>query len=184
MIPMTDKLLRISVAVDKETRNLLENLARKEKKTISDVIRQAILTYSKLEDKDEFLQFIDKYLDILLRSDNIIVDIEIWLTILDELNRHSSQDFWRLIEKIGYEHGLELKSRGLKDIDEILHLFELRHLFEVKKNTNEGYVLVLATRNEVKLLKAYLTGLFKSLGFEDAEIIEGLRKLIILKEKK
>jgi predicted DNA-binding protein len=181
---MTDKLLRISVAVDEETRSMLESLAKRENKTISEIIRQAIITYSKIEDKNLLVEAIDKYLDVVSKSDNIIIDIELWLTILDELNRHSSEEFWELIEKIGYEHGLELKSRGVTSIEEILNLFEFRHLFEVKKNdSKDGYVLILATRNEVKLLKAYLCGLFKSLGIEDIEIVEGLRKLIILKKE-
>jgi hypothetical protein len=140
--------------------------------------------YSKIEDKLP-AEVIDKYLDIASRSDNIIIDIELWLTILDELNKHSSEEFWNLIEKIGYEHGLELRSRGITSVEEVLNLFEFRHFFEVKKNDNkDGYVLILATRNEVKLLKAYLCGLFKSLGIEDIEIVEGLRKLIILKKNK
>jgi hypothetical protein len=181
---MTEKLLRISVAVDEETRNILEKLAKKENKTISEVIRQAIIMYSKIEDKDLLEVVIEKYLDVVSKSDNIIIDIELWLTILDELNRHSSEEFWEMVEKIGYEHGLELKSRCIKSLEEVLNLFEFRHLFEVKKNDKrDGYVLILATRNEVKLLKSYLKGLFRSLSIENVEIVEGLRKLIILRNK-
>jgi predicted DNA-binding protein len=181
---MTDKLLRISVAVDEETRSILENLAKKKNKTLSEIIRQAIIVYSKIEDKSILVEAIDKYLDIVSRRDSIIIDIELWLTILDELNKHSSEDFWKLIERIGYEHGLELKSRGITNIEEILHLLELRHLFEMRKNDNrDGYVLILATRNEVKILKSYLYGLFKSAGIDNVEIVEGLRKLIILLNK-
>jgi len=174
---MTGKLLRISVAVDENTRSLLENLAKKENKTISEIIRQAIITYSKIEDR--LPEEIDEYLDIVSKKDNIIVDIELWLTILDELNKHGSEDFWNIVEKIGQEHGLELRSRGITNIREVLSLFELRHLFEVKKNNN-GYVLILTTRNEAKLLKAYLYGLLKSLGINNIEIVEGLKKLIVL----
>jgi len=177
---MADKLLRISVAVDEGTRNTLESLAKRENKTISEVIRQAIMMYSKIRDRLS-TEEINEYVDLVSKKDNIIIDIELWLMILDELNKHSSEEFWNLIEKIGYEHGLELKSKGVKSIEEVLNLFEFRHMFEVKKNDSENsYVLILATRNEVKLLKAYLCGLFKSLGVNNVEIIEGLRKLIVL----
>ena len=179
---MPDKLHRVSVAVDEKTRSILESLAKKENKTLSEIIRQAIMVYSKIRDK-LVVENIDKYLDIV-SSNNIVLDIELWLTILDELNKCSSQDFWNAIERIGMEHGFELRSKGVKDIDDLLNLLSLRHLFEVNKNRN-SYTLVLATRNEAKLLKAYLKGLFKSLGVErEIEIVEGLRKLIILKKAK
>ena len=175
---MTSKLYRVSVAVDEKTRNILEDLAKKENKTLSEVIRQAILMYSKM--KDLTLDDIEKFVDIASKRNNIILDIELWLTFLDELNKSSSEKFWEIIERVGYEHGFELKSRGIENLDEILKILSIRHFFEVNKNNN-SYTLILATRNEVKFLKAYLRGLFKSLGIEkNFEIVEGLRKIIIM----
>ncbi len=179
-----NKLMRISVAVDEETRRVIEDLARKEDKTISDVIRHAILFYSKLRDRARNipLDAAEEYLDIIPSGDNIIVDIELWLTILDELNNITSEDFWNLIEKIGYKHGFEFKNRGIKDIEKILKSLELKHLFELKETGGGGYTLILTTRGEVKLLKKYIKGLFESAGI-DVEIVEGIRKLIIVRKE-
>ncbi len=176
---MASKLYRISVAVDEKTRNILEDLAKKENKTLSEIIRQAIIMYSKMKDVPT-LDDIERFMDMASKSNNIILDIELWLTFLDELNKSSSEKFWEIIERIGYEHGFELKSRGVRNIDDILKILSIRHFFEFNKNNN-SYTLILTTRNEVKFLKAYLSGLFKSLGIEkNFEVVEGLRKIIIM----
>lgn len=173
------KLMRISVAVDEETRSIIEELAKKEDKTISDIIRHSIMFYSKLKDRNLSPETAEEYLDIVPTWDNIIIDIELWLTILDELNECTSEDFWKTIKKIGYKHGFEFRSRGINDIKEILRSLELKHLFEMKETNGNGYTLILTTRSEVKLLKEYIQGIFESAGI-DVEIVEGIRKLIIV----
>ncbi len=180
---MPNKLYRVSVAVDEKTRSILESIAKEENKTLSEVIRQAILMYSKIKDLVA-LDEVENLVDIISKSNNIIIDIELWLTFLDELNKCSSERFWEIIERIGYEHGLELKSRGIKSIEEVLKVLSIRHFFEVNKN-NGNYTLILTTRSEVKFLKTYLLGLFKSLGIEkNFELLEGLRKIIIITKTK
>ncbi len=173
------KVIRISAVVDEDIRNILDDLAKKEDKTMSDIIRHAILLYSKVKNLDVSVDSIEEYLEILSR-DNIIIDIELWLTILDELNKVESEKFWEAIEKLGYKHGLELKNRS-NDIEQILKYLSLRNLFEFKK-IEGGYSLILATRSETRVLKKYLEGLFKSLGI-DVEIVESLRKLMIVQRQ-
>ena len=171
------KTIRISVAVNGETRSIIEDLARRENKTISDIIRHAVLLYSKLKSKDLPIDLVEEYLSIIPSGDNIIVDLELWLTILDELNRCGSEEFWNTIEKIGYKHGLELRNKN-NDVEQILRYLGLKHLFEFRRIEN-GYTLILSTRSETKVLKRYLKGLFESLGLNE-DIIESLRKLIIV----
>ncbi len=179
---MSNKLYRVSVAVDEKTRKILEDIAKKENKTLSEVMRQAILVYSKVKDLT-VLNEIENFAEILSKSNNIIIDIELWLTFLDELNRCGSDRFWETVERIGYEHGLELKSRGIRDIEEVLKVLSFRNFFEFDKK-NDNYTLILTTRSEVRFLKVYLIGLFKSLGIErNFDLVEGLRKIIILTNK-
>jgi CRISPR/Cas system-associated exonuclease Cas4 (RecB family) len=176
---MSEKLLRISVAVDDETRHLIENLAKKENKTISEIIRRAILLYYNLKSKKEIsLNKIETYIDLLSGGENIAVDIELWTVMLDEINKKSSDEFWKIIERIGYEHGIEYKSKGLQDIRSILKHMESKNLFELKSNGN-SYILILTTRNEQRILKVYLESLFKALNIP-VEVVEGLKKLIII----
>ncbi|ADB58850.1 ribbon-helix-helix protein, CopG family [Archaeoglobus profundus] len=181
---MPEKIMRISVAVDENIRNIIEDLAKRENKTISDIIRQAISLYYMIKSRNLSSKALKRYLDILSMSDNIIVDLELWLAILDEINKHEDKEFWEIVERIGYEHGMELKSRGIEDIKDVLRILELKHLFKLKEGESNGnFTLVLATRNEANILKHYLRGLFKAFGV-DVEFIEGLRKLIVMVKKK
>jgi len=171
------KVTRISAAVDEDIRHILDDLARSEDKTISDIIRQAILLYSKVKSLEIPIDMIEDYLEMILSKDNIVVDLELWLTILDELNKGSSEKFWETVERIGYKHGLELKNKS-NSLEDVLRYLSLRNLFEFKK-IKEGYSLILTTRSETRVLKRYLQGLFKSLGI-NVDIVESLRKLIIM----
>ncbi|RLI76874.1 CopG family transcriptional regulator, partial [Archaeoglobales archaeon] len=93
---MATKLKRVSVAIDNETNNILEELANKENKTISEIIREAIGLYSKLGDDEENMIDINKikaYDELLRGREHIILDLEVWIAVLDELNEKASEEF-------------------------------------------------------------------------------------------
>ncbi len=180
---MPEKIMRISVAVDENIRNIIEDLAKRENKTISDIIRQAISFYHMIKSRNLSSNALKRYMDILSTSDNIIVDLELWLAILDVINKHDDKEFWDIVERIGFEHGMELRSRGIEDIKDVLRILELKHLFKLKESESNGnYTLILATRNEANILRHYFKGLFKAFGV-DVDFVEGIRKLIILVKK-
>lgn len=180
---MSEKTMRISVAVDETTRNIIEDLAKKENKTLSDIIRQSINLYYNFKSKNMSLKIIKKYLDFFSTSDNIIIDLELWLAILDEINKHDDKEFWDIVEEIGYRHGIEFRNRGMKDVKDVLDVLELKHFFKLKEGKGSGsYTLILATRNEANILKHYIKGLFKAFGV-DVEFIESIRKLILSAKK-
>ncbi|AEA46176.1 ribbon-helix-helix protein, CopG family [Archaeoglobus veneficus] len=178
---MAEKLRRISVAVDERTNDLLKTLARRKNKTVSEIIRSAIGMYSEIENGAGISpEKTVEYLELLSSKDHVIVDIELWTAILDELTQKGSEEFWELVEKIGYEHGIQYKAMGMTRIDDILSHLEKENWFKV--NTNNGsYTLVLFTRSEQRILKVFLQSMFKAIGLP-VEIIEGFRKLIIVKK--
>ncbi len=181
---MANKLRRISVAVDDDTINMLTNLASKENKTISEIIRESILMYSELERVDEKIDLnkIKTYENLLGCRDHVILDLEVWIAILDELNEKASDDFWNTIANVGYTHGLHFKIGGTDSPQDILKSLELENLFEVK--VEDGcFTLILASRNEQKFAKIFLENLFRGIGLE-VDILEGLRKLTIVQRKR
>lgn len=175
---MPERLTRVSVAVDDKTRAIIEELAKKENETISDIIRKAIKIYYKLKDRNISARELEKYADIIPFGDNVIIDLDLWLAILDKIDKEfEDKEFWNLIERIGYEHGVEYISRGMS-LRDVLKLLEFKRLLELKES-NGSYTLILTTRNESKILKHYLTGILKAFNI-NAEFIVGLRKIVII----
>ena len=176
------ELKRISVALDDNTYRLLHELAEEKSTTVSDVVRMAILTYSNLNGRSIEIDKLEKYHELLYGGENVIVDIEIWVCILDELSERGSEKLWRCIERIGTEFGIQFKNMGLKDAKETLNQLEVTNWFRLKSNKN-NYTLVLRSRNEVKLLKIFLENMFKAQDIS-VEILEGFKKLMIKQMEK
>jgi hypothetical protein len=179
---MATKLRRLSVAVDEKISKILEELSREEDKTVSDIIRAAILAYAEIMSEGETqVENIKKYEEFLAKRDHIILDLEIWIALLDFVNEVADDRLWKIIEEIGYESGLEFKLRGLT-LREVFKHLEFKNI--LKEKCEDGVeVLVLTSRSEVKILTHYLKGIFKSMGI-DAQIIPGVRRLVIIEKGK
>jgi hypothetical protein len=149
--------------------------------TVSEVIRNAISTFTGLDGIKLSADELKLYNRLLSGGEHIIVDAETWIAILDELNKNASENFWKVIKKIGYEHGIELKIRGCGRLEEALKLLDTENLFKVKSEKNV-HTLILTARNEHRFLKEFLSGLCEALGIE-VETIEGLRKLVLVEKK-
>ena len=178
---MATKLKRVSVAIDDETSSILEELANKENKTVSEIIREAIVLYSKLGDGEENRIDINKikaYDELLSGREHIILDLEVWIAVLDELNEKASEEFWKIVGEIGRAHGIQFKIKGVNNIHDVLKYLELENLFRVK--VGEGYfTLILTSRNGQKFVRIFLENVFKAMGIK-VELIEGLRKITII----
>jgi len=176
------KVDRVSVAIDSNLHEALKKMAEKEGMTVSEVIRNAISAYLKLEGAEVSIDEIKMYSDLLSAREHVILDTDVWITILDELNERASDTFWEDVKKIGYEHGVEFKVRGCGCLEEALKLLSIKNLFKVKSENNV-HSLVLTARNEHKFLKAFLSGLCEALGVE-VETVESIRKIVIIEKSK
>ncbi len=176
---MAAKYRRISVAVDDRITQLLEELSKNENKTISDVIRSAIVAYAEMVEGHTDVEHIKKYEELLMKRDHVIVDIEIWIALLDFVNKTADDELWKTIESIGYECGLEFRLKGLTFRDVLKHL-EFKNLSETRYEDGVA-VLTLTSRSEVRILTHYLRGVLKAMNME-AEIMPGVRKLVIVEK--
>ncbi|WP_048098089.1 ribbon-helix-helix protein, CopG family [Archaeoglobus sulfaticallidus] len=173
---MSGKLRRLSVAIDEETNGILEELVEKENRTASEIIRQAITQYYML--RDIHPDSIKIYSDLLYGREYIILDIELWIAMLDELNEKASDRFWENVKSIAEAHSWQIRNKGFKTLPEILRFLEYENLFRVKMNGDKSITLVLSSRNEQKFMKIYLQTLLEKLGYK-VKIVEGLRKILI-----
>jgi hypothetical protein len=176
---MSGKLRRLSVAIDEETNTVLEELVEKENRTASEIIRQAITQYYLL--RDIHPDSIKIYSDLLYGREYIILDIELWIAMLDELNEKASDKFWETVKGIAEAHSWQIKNKGLKTLIDVMKYLEHENLFRVKLNGDKSITLVLSSRNEQKFIKIYLKTLLEKLGFK-IRIVEGLRKILISEE--
>lgn len=171
------KMKRLTISLDDDTIVKLEDLAKKDGRSLSEVVRAAISTYYDLSLR-ETIPNLRRFLDLISSREYVVIDIGLWSAIVDEINEKAKDDFWEMVEKVGFEHGLQFKEMGLKDLRSILKLLEVTNWFKVKTISEGVYGAVLTTRNELKLVKKFLEGLFKSIGVE-VEFSEGLRKLLL-----
>ncbi|MFP3945448.1 MAG: ribbon-helix-helix protein, CopG family [Archaeoglobaceae archaeon] len=179
MTRKSNDIRRISVALDDDTYNLLKELAEERNATVSDIVRSAISSYHELNtDRDIDVDQLIRYGELLYGGENVIVDIEMWSCILDELNENGSEEIWEQIEKIGAEYGMQYKNMGLVDVKETLDYLEIGNWYKLKTNGDKGCTLILRTQNEEKLLKIFLENMFEAQDVP-VDIMEGLRKLII-----
>uniref|UniRef100_A0A7J3M2Y1 CopG family transcriptional regulator n=1 Tax=Archaeoglobus fulgidus TaxID=2234 RepID=A0A7J3M2Y1_ARCFL len=171
------KMRRLTISLDDDTITKLEELAEKDGRSLSEVVRAAIANYYDLSLR-ETIPNLRRFLDLISSREYVVIDIGLWAAIADEINEKADEVFWETVEKVGFEHGLQFKEMGLKDVHSVLKLLEVTNWFKVRVISESVYGIVLTTRNEVKLVKKFLDGVFKSMGL-NVEFSEGLRKLLV-----
>lgn len=169
---------RITVSLDDEIFKILEELSKKDDKTISEVVRCAISNYYRIASKNIEPKVIETLSDLLLEREHVIVDVGLWTAILEELNKKAEDEFWKIVGDIGREYGILLKRKGLKGVNDVLKYFESENWYRVKTISNDTHILVLTVKAEVKILSVFLQNVFKVLEIP-VEIFEGWRKLIV-----
>jgi Arc/MetJ-type ribon-helix-helix transcriptional regulator len=177
------EMTRISVALDEKIERMLDTLVKEEDKTVSEIIRAAITTYFELKTSRNKLDIgkLKRYGELLYGEEHVLVDIELWITILDEMSKRESEEFIECIKRIGYNQGIQNKNMGLNDIYDSLKYLEVKNWFKVKTN-GKTCTIVLSTRSEQNILRIFLENMFKAQGIP-VEIIGGLRKLTVVKKE-
>ncbi len=178
---MSPKFKRLSVAVDETIVEILDKLTEKEGKTISDIIRESILAYAEIASGNTKISDIKQYEELLERRDHVLVDLEVWIAILDFLNAKADEEFWTLIENIGYEMGLEFKLRNM-GVRDLLKHFQFKNVLSFTKEDGI-YILTLVSRSATNIVLRMLKGAFRAMDL-DSEVIPGVRKIVIVDKKK
>ncbi len=176
------EMKRITVSLDEETARMLEELVNLDKRSVSEIVRFAVSDYYKTRSsKGVDPEVIDIIIDLLSEREHVIVDVSLWAVILEELNKVAKEDFWKFVGKVGREYGIQLKVKGLQRAFDVLKYMESSNWFRVKPSSTNTYILVLTVKAEVKILSIFLQNLFNALEIP-IEIIEGVRKLIIIEK--
>lgn len=177
---MVKEIKRISVALDDKTDELLNDLITRKNMTVSDIVRLAIITYSTLESEEGEVDIerLKKYAKLLYGGENVIVDIELWTCLLDEVTQRGTEELWECIKEIGEMYGGQFKNMGLSVKETLKYLEEATNWFRLKANGGGSCQLILRSRNEAKLLKIILENMFKAQEIP-VEISNGMRKITV-----
>jgi SHS2 domain-containing protein len=178
---MSRKFRRLSVAVDERVNGILQKLSAEKDKTISDIIREAIIAYAEIAEEPTHLEDIKKYEEFIVGKDHVIIDLEVWVSLLEYLNKVADENFWKTVEEKGYETGLEFKLRGM-NLKEVFKHLETENLLKAKEE--DGIiVLVLTSKSEANIVTHYLKGVFRAMDL-NVEIIPGAMKLVVIDKTK
>jgi len=173
------EMKRVTVTLDEDTINKLEELAKRENRSLSETVRSAISCYYNLSFSDfSNTEYLEEFLDLVASREHVIVDSGLWTAMLDVINEAADETFWEIVKKVGIEYGMQCRERGLSDPKEILKHLEVENWFKVKTISENTFTIVLNMRGASKLALKFLEGLFEAIGLE-TEVHEGLRKIII-----
>ncbi len=170
------KSKRLSISLDKKSAELIDELQEKFNSSKAEVIRKS-LRYLKVGEEagGVGLSTISAYLDFLAKGEHIIIDTEHWRILLGEIGEEKGK-FWKKAKKIGKQHWEIYSDKGFKTVEEILEHVEKANWYELSKDSEKGFTLVLRVQESQEFVKVFIESLFKA-SPHDVDISEGYGKL-------
>jgi len=178
----SERIKRISVALDTETFDTLYQIVKKRRQTISEIVRSAIIHYSESESKGyPNIENLELCAELLAGGGHVVVDLELWIAMLNELNEKASEQFWEVTRKEGHKHGVYYKNVGVTELEDVLRHSQVKNWYTLRAEKN-CYLLIFSAQAIRNFLKTYLEGMFDALDV-DVDITEGMRSFIITERK-
>jgi hypothetical protein len=170
--------IRITVAFDKATADLLDKISTESQASQSEVMRRAIKFYSEnkaLEDPTTKKKIL-AYLDMLLNGEHIILDVDHWLMFLRLIASSPEEEkFWSEHKEVARSHWEQLKTK-VHSPEEMLSRLEICNFYRLTKNGLNDYTLILVSEVSKDFIRIFLEEYFAAMGVK-AEIKENLTKL-------
>jgi hypothetical protein len=169
---------RITIALDDETSGLIEKMKKEKKVSQSELVRQSLLFYHENEDIADVsvrkkLRF---YMDMLLSSEHIILDVDHWLLFLNLAESLSEKgDFWEKCREVARSHAEQLKNK-VHSMEDLFERLEACNFFKVTKNSENDFTLVLGSEAAKKFVKTFIEEFLLTMGL-NTEIKENITKI-------
>ncbi|MFP4117098.1 MAG: ribbon-helix-helix protein, CopG family [Candidatus Aenigmatarchaeota archaeon] len=166
---------RLSVSLDEESAEKLESLKKEMDCSKARVIREALKHLYAVEEFGSSLEAVETYLDFLAKDEHVIVDVDHWNSLFEEIGE-GSEEFWEEVEDIGEQHWDEYYDKGLRTVSDILEYVEKTNWYRLNRNSEKDFTLVIKVEKSKKFVKKFLESLFRASPHE-VRIFEGRRKL-------
>ncbi len=170
---------RLSISIDDDARRKLDVLKRKSGKSTSEIIRDLIDLGYEIAISGADSESLKAWVDYLSKRQHMILDIEHWRVIFNEIEGVNNNEFWKQMEEIGLSHAFQYKVKGLDNVDKILRYVEKANWYEIKDEGNGVYTLILNDLKIKRFVRVFLEKVFEGQGLK-AEIKEGFGKLIVV----
>ena len=153
---------RVTIALDDETFNLLQELKANSNKSQSEILRKSIRFYHKLKNvigstNNGIAKRINTYLDLLSHGEHIILDIDHYLSFLKFIEDSPDSDiFWEMNKSIGIAHAEEFTQHfSFPKLEDVIERLEMCNFFKTVKDSSNRYTLLLGSeiqKNFIKIL--------------------------------
>jgi Arc/MetJ-type ribon-helix-helix transcriptional regulator len=170
---------RITIGLDPEISDLLEEMTRESKVSRSELIRRALRFYS---DNKALAEVEGKkmatYMDMLPSGEHLILDVDHWLLFLKYIESSSEKErFWEECRAVAKSHAEQLPNK-VGGVEGFLERLEACNFFKLKKNSENQFTLILGSDIPKKFVKRLVNDVLSEMGFT-TEIREDFAKLRI-----
>jgi hypothetical protein len=177
---------RLTISLDEKSLKILKDISFKEnEKNLSQVVRKAIYMYYTIKIDLNFqrdIEWLRNWVNALSTGEHLIIDVEHWSTFFELLfNNISKEDLLQKVRESGLSHGVQYAKRGINTIEEIVRTIERANWYEIKKEDEDTFVLILKEPRSCEFVKTFLEGIFESQN-KNINIIKGSGKLIVIEE--
>ncbi len=172
--------IRITIALDEGTANLLENIKKEMKLSQSELMRRALRFYHENKSicDDAGSDKMRIYMDMLPSGEHIILDVDHWLLFLKYIESLPEQDeFWDDCKNVARSHAEQLLSKAMTP-EEVLKRLEACNFFKLSKDSENNFTLLMGSEVPKKFIKVFLEEVFAGMGIK-IDIKEDLAKLRI-----
>ncbi len=159
---------RITIAMDKETSEVLKKMKEDLGISQSELMREALKFYSKhrtlfesIEDKKVYT-----HAEMLSAGEHVILDIDHWLLFLSFIKSHPEKEkFWGLHREVCQAHAEQFKHKSYR-VEYILKRLEACNFFKLSKTAKDEFTLVLGSDMQKQFVKTELEEIFAGMGFQ------------------
>lgn len=169
---------RITVVLDDETVELLNELKKDFNENQSELIREALnFFYENKQTIEEYGENrIKFYTKMLSKGEHIILDVDHWTLFLEYLSKlPKNSDFWEELPKVAKSHADQLK-HSISNPEEYLERIEACNFFSFQKTSENEFTLILNSKESSEFVKKLVKTTLTEMGYE-IEINEDISKL-------
>ncbi|OKY78152.1 MAG: RHH/copG family antitoxin [Candidatus Methanohalarchaeum thermophilum] len=169
---------RVTIVLDDETEDLLEDLKEELDSNQSEVLRKSLNFYANNRDliEKEGKEIVKFYTDMLLKGEHIILDVDHWTIFLDYLNDLPEEnEFWNDLSKVARNHAEQLKEK-IDSPKEYLKRIESCNFYDLQEEGNGEFTLILRSKETRRFISQLVGQTLTEMGFE-IKIKENISKI-------